>query len=253
MDRITEIASIAQKAGAWLAEMFTRNESSSAADIASQQIIVPELQKYFPTIPILAEERMEGASLLPSSDDTKDLPFTYWSVDPLDGSAVFDNKCSEWAVSIALIENHRPTLGVLHFPRFEITVQAEEGKGCWLNGKQIHVSAKRPLSEWLIGVDLCRSVEDEFVVDTLLPLIRKFRYVRNFPTVASNLELLLGHTGLWITNNVRNWDLAAAAIAVQEAGGVVQQLDGQPINWKSVRMPPIISVADKSLLAEIPS
>ena len=240
MGREEQVVTIANEAGDFLLELFESGTRSQEADIAGQKLIVPQLQTLELAIPVLAEEDIEDLNILLATDDVVDLPSTYWSVDPLDGSAVFDNKCSEWAISIALIEDHRPVLVIVCFPRFDMTVVAVRGEGVRINDRQVKLETNRLPEQWLVGIDLCKTTDEDYLQNTVLPLTKKFRFVRNFPTVASNLELLLGHIGLWTSDRVRNWDIAAMALAVEEAGGIIHQLDGKPINWQQVRMPPLV-------------
>lgn len=82
------------------------------ADKASNQIIFKGLQELFPEIPILSEE---GKSI--SYEERKEWG-KFWLVDPLDGTKEFIKKNGEFTVNIALIENERPTMGVIYAPAF---------------------------------------------------------------------------------------------------------------------------------------
>jgi len=81
----------------------------TAADKASNEIILDQLNKITPSIQIISEETFETSIL-------KELPELYWLVDPLDGTREFINKTDEFTVNIALIENGRSVYGIVAAP-----------------------------------------------------------------------------------------------------------------------------------------
>jgi len=94
-------------------EMKADNSPLTLADKASHEVIVEELKKEFPKIPILSEEG-------------RDIPFEerknwkkFWLVDPLDGTKEFIKKNGEFTVNIALIENNKPVIGVIYAPAYD--------------------------------------------------------------------------------------------------------------------------------------
>src|SRR5665213_4634823 len=89
----------------------------TAADLASERIIVDRLTAAFPDIPIVSEETAP-------EDGFKPPAARFWCVDPLDGTKEFIAKNGEFAVCIALIEDGRPVLGVVHGPAIATTYAA---------------------------------------------------------------------------------------------------------------------------------
>lgn len=229
------------------------------ADFVSQELIVQHLFAGAPDVPILVEEQDQillkeirtqcpGVNLLTASDDEDNLPPDYYSSDPLDGSALFTNHCPEFSVSIALVKNHHPEIAVVHMPIFSVEITACRGHGCFINGLvRIKLDEQRPLHECLIGLDSCKAVDSAMSRRVILPLTSAFRYVRNLPSVACGIELLLGRTAAWVSTNARNWDIAGTALAVQEAGGIAECLDGSPIPWNRVRMPSLLFAANQRI------
>lgn len=259
-EQLEKVADIAKKAGELLLKMQQQSlpeiskdgaDSTSEADIASQKIVISGLREIDNEIPILAEEKLAGFDLLVPDDATTNLPESYWSVDPLDGTAVYANNCPEYSVSIALVENHQPVLSVIYQPALNVLVTAQQNNWTYLNRKKINLEKIKEPDQWLVGLDMNKAVSDKFDREVFLPLTKKFRYVRNVPGVASIVELLQGRTGLYVTSNHRNWDIAAGALAVQEAGGIIQQLSGEPLDWRLVRMPPLAAATDKTMLADL--
>lgn len=93
------------------------------ADLAAHHLILAELTKAYPEIPVVSEE-----GELP---DPATLGVRFWLVDPLDGTKEFIQKRGSFTVNIALIENGVPILGVVHAPALGETYWAAEGEGAW--------------------------------------------------------------------------------------------------------------------------
>ncbi len=105
------------------------------ADLASHKRIVAGLEALTPDIPIISEE-----SGLPDFE-TRSAWSRYWLIDPLDGTKEFVNRNDEFTVNIALIEDHRPILGVVHVP-----VQQKTYVGCESAGSSVRSHGSDPLA-----------------------------------------------------------------------------------------------------------
>lgn len=95
------------------------------ADLASHHVIVDALKKLTPETPIISEE-----SGLPEYEERKEWK-KYWLVDPLDGTKEFIKKNGEFTVNIALIENNKPVIGVVHIPAKKITYVGQKSVGSY--------------------------------------------------------------------------------------------------------------------------
>ena len=125
---------LAQEAGAAIAEVYesdfavTHKDDETPltqADLASHRLILDALETWTPALPCLSEE-------------AADIPFAtrrgwtqYWLVDPLDGTREFVKRNGEFTVNIALVEDHRPVLGVIHAPALGLTYGAARGLGAF--------------------------------------------------------------------------------------------------------------------------
>ncbi len=132
---IQKVVPVALKAGEIIMEIYgeedfqieTKADHSplTMADKASHEIIQQELKKLYPGIPVLSEE---GKST-PYSE-RKNWP-VFWLVDPLDGTKEFIRRNGEFTVNIALIEKHRPVLGVMAAPALDVLYFAQKGEGAF--------------------------------------------------------------------------------------------------------------------------
>src|SRR3954465_1663866 len=120
----------------------------TAADLASERIIIEMLTSAFPDIPIVSEETVpEAGSESPAA--------RFWVVDPLDGAKEFVARNGEFAVLIGLIENGPPVLGGVHGPAIGVTYVAH-GPGTGMLGREggefVPIRARVPESEGIVVI-----------------------------------------------------------------------------------------------------
>ena len=106
-------------------ERHGRRDVSTAADEAAEQHIRRRLQEVHPDVPVLAEESVRGQEVAAP-------PGPCWIVDPLDGTVNFIQGIPLFAVSIGLVEDGKPLLGVVHLPAIGQTFWGGPGSGCRL-------------------------------------------------------------------------------------------------------------------------
>lgn len=99
------------------------NSPLTKADLASHNVIIDALKQLTPGIPIISEE-----SGLPEYEERKEWK-KYWLVDPLDGTKEFIKKNGEFTVNIALVEENKPVIGVVHIPAKKITYVGQKSTG----------------------------------------------------------------------------------------------------------------------------
>src|SRR5690606_18685317 len=96
------------------------------ADLRAHRLIVAELARLTPGLPVLSEESADEISTAQRRAWTR-----YWLVDPLDGTKEFVARNGEFTVNIALIDSGRPVLGVVHIPVSATTYSGVPGLGAW--------------------------------------------------------------------------------------------------------------------------
>lgn len=245
--QISQIGALIQK-GTYAVETKSDGSAVTIADITMEKRIVDLLMEHFPHIPILTEE----GSGTPNLDMTAAIApgmSGFWSVDPLDGTALFSAGLPDWSVSVVHIQGGRPQFAVVAQPRFGRCFAAERGEGVYMLGSnelEWNRFVREPAPRQMIGLDLATSFAHSDKWWMAGALIRAFRYPRNEPSVFSGVELLLGHTWMWMTTSVaKNWDPAAGALFIEEMGGVAECLDGQPIPWDKIEMPALLFTESK--------
>ncbi len=191
----------------------------TAADLASERLIVERLRARFPGVPIAAEEE--------THESGGDGPVFY--VDPLDGTVNFSQAHPFFAVSIALYEGPVPLLGVVHAPRLRETFAAAAGRGATLDGLPLAVSRKDRLIDSVLGTGFAYG-RNEVVDDNVGhfdAMILRVRGLRRCGSAALDLAYVAAGRldGHW-EPHLAAWDVAAGALLVLEAGGTVTDMAG---------------------------
>jgi myo-inositol-1(or 4)-monophosphatase len=170
------------------------------------------------------------SSLLPEaawlSEETADNPVRLenrlvWIVDPIDGTRAFLSGHRDWSVSIALLVDGRPALGIVYGPALDAFYEGRTGEGAFLNDLPIAVS---PAPE-LRGA---RVAGPQPMIDTLTRESGVMQLVPKIPSLALRIARIAAgdvDVGL-VSSNARDWDIAAADLILQEAGGRLSDFSG---------------------------
>ncbi|MEP0828540.1 MAG: inositol monophosphatase [bacterium] len=192
----------------------------TAADLASEKFIVKSIEKTFPGHSRLAEEV--------SSRDTGS-KFN-WIIDPLDGTTNYAHRFPFYCVSLALEYAGKVILGVIYDPERDELFSAAEGKGAYLNGKQVQVTSQSKLSRSLLATgfpyDIGTSSEDN--IDNYARFAKSCRGIRRAGSAALDLAYVAcgRFDGFWELK-LSPWDTAAGILLVKEAGGKVTDFQGK--------------------------
>ncbi len=234
-DMIENLVTLSQTAGSAILSVYEtdfdvehKDDESplTKADLASHREIAAGLEALTPDIPIISEE-----SGLPTFEERSAWE-TYWLIDPLDGTKEFVNRNGEFTVNIALIQQHRPILGVVFVPVTGATYIGCEGYGAERRdadgrvqrltvGERSEAPVRVVGSRSHRGESLNRFLEQLGDVE-LHPVgsSLKFCYVAEG---SADIYPRLGPTS--------EWDTAAAQAVVEQAGGAVLEIDGTPLSY----------------------
>jgi len=229
MDPFLEVAmDAAREAGEILREEFARPVRISykgdvdivtQADERSERAIVAKLRKHFPLHAIVAEE----------GGGTESESAFRWHVDPLDGTTNFAHGYPCFAVSIGLEQAGELMAGVVYQPVSGELFSAAKGKGAFLNGKAIRVSAIDTLAASLLvtgfpSVKRTQNPNIHYYWDFTL----RSHGVRRDGSAALDLAAVAcgRFEGFW-EFGLHSWDTAAGVLLVREAGGSVKRFDGK--------------------------
>ncbi len=193
------------------------------ADFSVQTRLQQALLDLSPQIPLLGEEMSEQEQAAIISDGSS----SFWCLDPLDGTSNFAAGIPFFSISLALIENAQPVIGIVYDPVRDECFIASSGQGTSLNGQTLsalqHVN--KPLSRCTATVDFKRlSSKLASRIATEPPYYSQ----RSFGSVALDWAWLAAGRGqLYLHGKQKLWDYAAGWLILAEAGGVSSTLEGK--------------------------
>ena len=185
----------------------------SNADLKAEKIIIEELTFAKKNYSIISEE----AGLITNQD--KD---NVWLVDPIDGTTNFLHGIPHFAISIALKSNDEIVAGLIYDPIKDEMFYAEKNNGAFFNNQRIRVSKKRELEHCLFG-----SGGDS--TEKLLNTRKSGSASLDMAYVAS------GRYDGYFQNELHLWNIAAGIIIIQEAGGIVNDIDLSKVSNIKIR------------------
>jgi myo-inositol-1(or 4)-monophosphatase len=197
-------------------------------DRAAEAAIIETIREAYPEHSILAEE--SGTSGEGESSEFQ------WIIDPLDGTTNFIHGFPQYAVSIGIAQAGVLQHGVIYDPNRNELFTASRGKGAFLNDRRIRVGKRTRLSESLIGTGFPFRNFDH--IDAYLGMFRelaeKTAGLRRPGAAALDLAWVAGgRTDGFFEMGLSPWDMAAGALMVQEAGGLVSDFGGEGEYLKS--------------------
>jgi myo-inositol-1(or 4)-monophosphatase len=199
------------------------------ADTASQEAIRTLVGRAFPEFNFIGEEDTAQRNGF-AAPQQADRPC--WVVDPLDGTANYVHRLQNFAVSIALIQNGRPVVGVVLDPVYEECFTVVRGQGSRCDEAPIRVSGCDEIEQALIAFSFSANVRrDSPEVAQFTALLERAQAVRRLGSAALNLcYVAAGRLDGYWAPNVKPWDIAAGALLVEEAGGILTGVSGRPFN-----------------------
>ncbi len=225
---LEEVEALARQAGEILREGFGQNhrvefkgelDLVTEMDRRSESFLIEQIRRRFPRHSVIAEE-----SGLQAGD-----PESRWYLDPLDGTINYTHGVPIFTVSVAFARAGKLVLGAVYDPMQDECFSAELGKGAWLNGRALQVSARASLKESLLvtGFPSDMRTHPANNLDHYEHFAMRSRGVRRLGSAALDLSYVAAGRldGYWELR-INDWDVAAGSLLVQEAGGVVTTLQG---------------------------
>ena len=195
-----------------------RNDYVSQADVEAERAVLDVLTRAYPDHGIIAEE----------SGEREGSEYT-WVIDPLDGTTNFLHGFPMFAVSVAVKRAGVLEHGVVYDPLHDEMFTASRGEGAQLNGKRIRVSTTRKLAPSLLGTGF--PFRDLGIIEPWMrsfqSLLPKTSGIRRAGAAALDLAYVAAGRldGFW-EFGLKPWDMAAGALLIREAGGLVADVSG---------------------------
>ena len=198
------------------------NDFVTEVDHQAEQAIIETLLTAYPGHGILAEEsgREHGA---------KHSDFV-WIIDPLDGTTNFIHGFPVYCVSIALSFRGKIEQAVVYDPSRNDLFMASKGRGAYLNDKRLRVSKRNRLSDSLVGTGFPFRKGDNFqrymkIMETVMPEVAGLR--RPGSAALDLCYVAAGYYDGFFETGLSPWDIAAGALLVTEAGGLIGNFTGE--------------------------
>ncbi len=193
-------------------------------DTRIQDQLKKELKELLPEAGFIGEEG-EQEKFLPKGK--------FFIVDPIDGTTNFIKDYHMSCVSIALIADNEAYIGVIYNPYLDEMYYAQRGEGAFMNGNAIHVS-DNDLDQGIVIFGTATYYEElhEKTFEMAYEYFKKCLDVRRSGTSALDLcAVAAGRAERFFELRLQPWDFAAGALIVEEAGGIISTVDGDPIAY----------------------
>jgi myo-inositol-1(or 4)-monophosphatase len=199
------------------------------ADLEVERMCRRVLAERFPSHAILAEELSSEAGHGRPSDHC-------WVFDPIDGTTNYAHGLPIFCAALGLEIEGRMEIAAVYDPTRRELFTAERGGGAYLNGAPLRVSAAASLIEALLVTGFPYSIheESEEILGLFGEFVRRARAVRRLGSAALDMAYVAaGRFDAFWEDSLKPWDVAAASLLVEEAGGVVTGTDGSPFRVRS--------------------
>lgn len=193
----------------------------SAADKKAEKVLFEELSKARPGYGFLMEE----SGTVEGSDKSH-----RWIIDPLDGTTNFLHGIPQFAISVGLERDGQMVAGVIYNPVTDELFLAEKGQGAFLNDRRLRVSARRDITQCVIGCGIPhigRPGHETFLKEERA-VMNNSSGLRRMGAASLDLAYVAAgrFDGFWEVA-LSPWDMAAGIVLVREAGGTVNDINGR--------------------------
>lgn len=253
---------VARRAGEKALEMFRQRDSLvieskglqdmvSIADRDTELLIRAEVQASFPEDGFLGEE---------GGLERADARFL-WVIDPIDGTACFVNGMHAWCLSIGVLCEGKPVIGVVYDPNSDEMFHALGGHGAFVNTTALQVAPATALSEGVLGVGFSHRVP----VSAFIPFLNRTlsdggMFIRNGSGALMLAYVAAGRLIGYYEPHINAWDCMAGIVLVREAGGRVNDflsgeglLQGNPIIAAGANLYPTLVATIDPAHGDMPS
>jgi histidinol-phosphatase len=202
---------------------FTLKSDQSPVTIAdkeAEEVIKTVITKAFPEHTFLGEEF--GTSNVNSE--------YLWIIDPIDGTKHYTRQIPLFATQLALMKGDKIILGISNAPGMNELIYAEKGKGAYLNNNKISVSTISEIENSYMSFGGIGYFHKHNLMDNLIRIEKNTQGHRGIGDFWSYHLLSSGKIEIMIEAETKVWDIAAASTIVEEAGGKVTDIKGNPVN-----------------------
>lgn len=208
-----------------------------------EEILVEGIKKKYPHHKFIAEESSHNFNIKPTLTDEPT-----WIIDPIDGTINFVHAVPFVCISVAFVVNQELEMAFLYNPCMNELYTARRGQGAFLNGKQIFASKVTTMKSALLAYEVSLASIPAFLKKNILrtqAFVSQCLGIRALGSAALTLCFVArGIIDAYNVEDLKPWDIAAGALLVQEAGGIVIDKKGGSFN---IMRPDVITAGTKEL------
>jgi myo-inositol-1(or 4)-monophosphatase len=201
------------------------NDLVTNMDKETEQFFMDKITETFPGHRILGEEGM--------GHEVKDLKGIVWIIDPIDGTMNFIHQQRNFAISIGIFEDGIGYIGMVYDVVHDELYHAIKGQGAYMNEKELPALTPGRVSETILSLNATWVTKNRRIDPSILgPLVRDVRGTRSYGSAALELAFVAaGRLDAYITMRLAPWDFAGGTILIDEVGGEVTDLYGDPLDF----------------------
>ena len=199
----------------------SKNQPVTNADIEINNFLFDFFKKETPNFGWLSEESLDDKSRFKSD--------YFWCLDPIDGTRSYILGKPEYTISLALINNFKPILGIIYNPITKEYFSAEKHKGAFCNNTQIKVNSKKNLEVCSLAIS-----------NSEMNMLKSYKFlnskdIKKIGSIAYKIALVAkGKIDIAISLTKKNdWDLAASDLLIREANGKIMETNGEKIIYNT--------------------
>jgi len=200
------------------------------ADLAVQEFIISRLGKMYPDAEFLSEEKEYRP------DPAKHV----FVLDPVDGTTNLIRRLNQSSISLGLVIEGKPVMGIVYNPFVNEMFYAERGNGAFLNGRKISVSSAKKLSDSLavVGTSPVRRDNAKENMRMIAKVFDACQDIRCFGSGTLNIcSVADGRHELYVEADIKPWDFCAGSVIISEAGGKLTDWNGNtPYPFKNLNV-----------------
>ncbi len=244
------LENVAINAGEFLKESFLTQDFElipkrdktplSTADLLSEKFIIEQLTLKYPDINIVSEERS-------IEENESNISSCFFVIDPLDGTKNFINRIPFFNISIALVIDNQPSIGVVYDVMHSNLYSAAKNKGAFLNHKKI--VTKKYIENALLDININLTKFNPDSVSQLyrevLPISKTIRHFGN--AVLETCFISDGIFDALLNQYLELWDIAACTLILEEANGFCTNLNGEELDYTSLKKQSLLASSNKIL------
>lgn len=213
--------------GDWNVTLKQDQSPVTEVDVAAEKAIRSVLAEALPDADFFGEEtgRQEGIRVQGDSQHLR------WLVDPIDGTKSFIRGSRYYSTQIALAVDGELCLGVSNAPAYGERLVAIAGEGTWLDGKPVRCNDATSIEQAFFSAgNLTTLARDAAAWSRYAAIVARARRVRGYGDFCHYHQLCCGQADLVLESDVNILDIAALTVGIRAAGGVITDLQGQPID-----------------------